>query len=57
VGIGDCHVGKLKKPELLASPDGAETAEAIRRGVQDAEAGRMIPLDDAVSRLRAKYGL
>ncbi len=41
-------------------PDGlalAETMAAIRRGAQDADAGRLIPLEAAVLRLRAKHGL
>lgn len=34
----------------------AETIVAIRRGMKDAENGRMIPLDEAVAKLRAKHG-
>lgn len=35
----------------------AETVAAIRRGMQDAEEGRMIPLKDAAAKIRAKHGL
>ena len=34
----------------------AETIAAIRRGMKDAEEGRMMPLADAVEKLSAKHG-
>ena len=43
--------------ELLDRLDAAETVAAIRRGIRDAEEGRMIPLKTAATRLRAKHGL
>jgi prevent-host-death family protein len=43
--------------EMLDRLEKAETVAAIRRGMKDAEAGRMIPLDDAVTKLRVKHGL
>lgn len=42
---------------LLERLERAETVAAIRRGMKDAEAGRMIPLKDAAAKLRAKHGL
>ena len=42
---------------LLERLERAETVAAIRRGMNDAEAGRMIPLKDAAAKLRAKHGL
>ena len=42
---------------ILERLDRAETVAAIRRGMQDAEEGRMIPLKDAAAKIRAKHGL
>ena len=42
---------------ILERLERAETIASIRRGMKDAEAGRMIPLDDAAAKLRAKHGL
>ena len=42
---------------ILERLDRAETVAAIRRGIQDAEEGRMIPLKDAAAKIRAKHGL
>lgn len=42
--------------EMLDRLERAETMAALRRGLKDAEAGRMIPLDEAVKKLRAKHG-
>ena len=42
---------------LLERLERAETVAAIRRGMKDAEEGRMIPLKDAAAKLRAKHGL
>ena len=42
---------------ILERLERAETVAAIRRGMNDAEAGRMIPLKDAAAKLRAKHGL
>ena len=42
--------------EMLDRLEHAETMAALRRGLKDAEAGRMIPLDEAVKKLRAKHG-
>ena len=42
---------------LLERLERAETTAAIRRGRKDAEEGRMISLDDAAAKLRAKHGL
>ena len=42
---------------LLERLERAETVAAIRRGMKDAEAGRMIPLKDAAAKLRAMHGL
>ena len=42
--------------EMLDRLENAETMAALRRGLKDAEAGRMIPLDEAVKKLRAKHG-
>ena len=41
---------------MLDRLERAETVAAIRRGMKDAEEGRMIPLDEAVAKLRAKHG-
>ena len=41
---------------LLERLERAETVAAIRRGMKDAEEGRMIPLKDAEAKLRAKHG-
>ena len=35
----------------------AETLAAIRRGMKDAEEGRLTPLKEASGKLRAKHGL
>ena len=42
---------------LLERLEHAETIAAIRRGGKDAEEGRMISLDAATAKLRAKHGL
>jgi prevent-host-death family protein len=42
---------------MLERLERAETFAAIRRGMKDAEEGRMISLDDAVAKLRSKHGL
>ena len=42
--------------EMLDRLEQAETMAALRRGLKDAEAGRMIPPDEAVKKLRAKHG-
>ena len=42
---------------ILERLERAETIAAIRRGMSDADEGRMIPLEDAASKLRAKHGL
>lgn len=42
---------------LLDRLERAETLAAIRRGMEDAEAGRMISLGDAAARIRAKHVL
>lgn len=42
---------------LLERLERAETLDAIRRGMRDAEEGRMMPLKDAAKKLRAKRGL
>ena len=42
--------------EILDRLERAETLAAIRRGMKDAEEGRMIPLEDAVAKLRTKHG-
>jgi hypothetical protein len=34
-----------------------ETVAAIRRGLKDARAGRVTPLDEAVSRIRKRHGI
>ncbi|HUQ93413.1 MAG TPA: type II toxin-antitoxin system Phd/YefM family antitoxin [Bryobacteraceae bacterium] len=41
---------------ILERLERAETVAAIRRGMKDAEGGRMIPLKDAEAKLRAKHG-
>ena len=41
--------------EMLDRLENAETMAALRRGLKDAEAGRLIPLDEAVKKLRAKH--
>lgn len=42
---------------LLERLEHAETIAAIRRGKKDAEEGRMISLDAAAAKLRAKHGI
>jgi predicted transcriptional regulator len=42
--------------EMLDRLERAETIAAIRRGMKDAEEGRVLTLDQAVKRLRKKYG-
>ncbi len=42
---------------LLERLEHAETMAAIRRGMREAEEGRMIPLREAERRLRKKHGL
>lgn len=42
---------------ILERLERAETVAAIRRGMQDAEEGRMLPLKDAAARLKTKHGL
>ncbi len=42
---------------LLDRLEHAETMAAIRRGMRDAEEGRMMPLREAERRLRKKHGL
>ena len=42
---------------ILERLERAETVAAIRRGMKDAEEGRMILLEDAAAKLRAKHGL
>ena len=42
---------------LLERLERAETIAAIRRGRKDAEEGRMISLDAAAAKLRAKHGI
>ena len=42
---------------LLDRIDELETIAAIRRGLKDAEAGRVTPLDEAVRRIRKRNGL
>ena len=43
--------------ELLDRLESAEAVAAIRRGLKDADAGRVVPLKAAAARLRAKHGL
>jgi prevent-host-death family protein len=43
--------------ELLDRLERAETIAGIRRGIKDAEEGRMMPLRNAAAKLRAKHGL
>ena len=43
--------------EMLDRLERAETVAAIRRGMRDAEEGRIMPLDQAVKKLRKKHGL
>ncbi len=43
--------------ELLDRLEAAETVAAIRRGMKDADEGRMIPLRQAAAKLRARHGL
>ena len=53
------YVGRLKQnktPLVLTVNGRAETVAAIRRGMKDAEEGRMMPLEDAAAKLRAKHG-
>ena len=42
---------------LLERLERAETIAAIRRGRKDAEEGRMISLDAAAAKIRAKHGI
>ena len=42
---------------ILERLERAETLAAIRRGMNDADEGRMMPLADAVTKLREKHGL
>jgi prevent-host-death family protein len=42
---------------MLERLERAETLASIRRGMNDADEGRMMPLADAVTKLRAKHGL
>ncbi len=41
---------------ILERLERAETIAAIRRGMKDAEEGRMMSLEDAAAKLRAKHG-
>ena len=41
---------------LLERLERAETIAPIRRGMKDAEEGRMMPLKDAAAKLRTKHG-
>ena len=41
---------------MLDRLERAETIAAIRRGRKDAEEGRMMPFEEAVSKLREKHG-
>ena len=43
--------------EILDRLERAETVGAIRRGMKDAEEGRMMSLEEAAARIRAKHGL
>ena len=43
--------------ELLNRLDSAEAVAAIRRGLKDTDAGRVVPLKTVATRLRAKHGL
>lgn len=43
--------------EMLDRLEHAKTVAAIRRGIKDAEEGRIMPLDHAVKKLRKKHGL
>lgn len=43
--------------DLLDRLAKAETTAAIRRGIADAEQGRLTPVDEAAERLRSKHGL
>ena len=43
--------------DLLDRLAKAETTAAIRRGIADAEQGRLTPVDKAAERLRSKQGL
>jgi len=42
---------------LLDRIDELEAVAAVRRGLKDAEAGRVMPLDEAVKRVRKRHGL
>jgi prevent-host-death family protein len=42
---------------LLDRMDDLESVAAIRRGLKDAEAGRVMPLDEVVRRIRKRHGL
>ncbi len=42
---------------ILERLERAETIAAIRRGMSVAYEGRMMPLEDAAAKLRAKHGL
>jgi PHD/YefM family antitoxin component YafN of YafNO toxin-antitoxin module len=43
--------------ELLDRLESAEAVAAVRRGLKDADACRVVPLKTAAVRLRAKHGL
>jgi predicted transcriptional regulator len=43
--------------DLLDRLAKAETTAAIRRGISDAEQGRLTPVGEAAERLRSKHGL
>ncbi len=61
-GLGDiagmiaCNYLFLSMLEVLAL-ERAETVAAIRRGMKDAEEGRMMPVEETVTKLEAKHGL
>ena len=62
VGMGDFKDNLADQDCVIcqAFPVDAErtgAVAAVRRGVQDADAGRMIPFEDAVFQLRVKHGL
>ena len=43
--------------EILERLERAETVASIRRGMKDAEEGRVTSLDEVAKQLRAKHGL
>jgi hypothetical protein len=47
----------VKYQTLLDRIDELETVAGIRRGLKGAEAGRVMPLDEAVGRIRKRHGL